>query len=75
VLPRLPLLDAVVVPITLGDLLLLVQRLVRSPSPLCSRFVPVEDHLFWERRFCRHKVRTLQLRKQGVGESAIVGGP
>jgi hypothetical protein len=35
----------------------------------------VEDRLLRQRRLGRHMVRALQLRKQGAGESAIVGGP
>jgi hypothetical protein len=44
-LPRLPPLDAVVVPIVLGDLALFVWRLARGTPPRRDRFVPVEDHL------------------------------
>jgi hypothetical protein len=45
VLPRLLPLDAVVVPIALGALLLLVLCLACSPPPLCGCLISVEDRL------------------------------
>jgi hypothetical protein len=66
VLPRLLPLDAVVVPIALGDLSLLVLCFMRSLPPLCGRLVPVEDRLLWERRLGRHKMHALQLQKHGA---------
>jgi hypothetical protein len=71
-LPRLPPLDAVVVPIALGDLSLLVLRLARSTPPLCGRLVPVEDRLLRERRLGRNKVRAPQLSKQRAKELANI---
>jgi hypothetical protein len=50
VLPRLPPLEAIVIPIMLGDLSLLLLRFARSQPPLCSRPVPIEDRLLRERR-------------------------
>jgi hypothetical protein len=75
VLPYLPPLDAVIILIALGDLLLFVLRLARSLPPLCGCLAPVEDRLLWERRLGRHKVHALQLQKQRVGESVIFRGP
>jgi hypothetical protein len=69
-LPRLSLLDAVVVPIALGDLSFLVLRLARSTLPLHGRFVPVKDCLLRERRLGWNEVRTLQLRRWRTGRSA-----
>jgi hypothetical protein len=73
--PHLLPLDAVVILITLGDLSLLVMHHAHSPPPLHDRLVPVKDRLLWERRLGRHKVRALQMQKQGARESAIIGGP
>jgi hypothetical protein len=61
-LPRLLPLDAVVVPIALGDLALLVLRLARRTPPLYGRFVLVEDRLLRERRLGWNEVRTPQLQ-------------
>jgi hypothetical protein len=74
-LPRFLPLDAVVIPIVLSNLSLLVLRLARSPPPLRGLLVAVEDRLLRERCLGRHKMRALQLRKQGASESAIIGGP
>jgi hypothetical protein len=57
-------LNVVVVPIALGDLLLLV--LFRG----C--LIALEDDLLQERRFRRHKMGALQLQKQGAGKSEII---
>jgi hypothetical protein len=65
VLPHLAPLNEVVVPIALGDLLLLVVRLARSPSFLRGRLVSLEDHLLRERCLRRHKMGTLQLKSKG----------
>jgi hypothetical protein len=61
-LPRLPPLDAVIVPIVLGDLALFVLRLACSAPPLLGRLVPVEDRLLRERHVGRNEVGTLQLQ-------------
>jgi hypothetical protein len=72
-LPRLPPLDAVVVPIVLGDLTLLVLRLACSTLPLRNCLVPVEYRLLQERRLGRNEVGTLQLR-QRAGRGVIQSG-
>jgi hypothetical protein len=61
-LPHLPPLDAVVIPIALGDLALFVLRLTCSLLPLHCRLVLVEDRLLQERRHGRNEVDTLQLQ-------------
>jgi hypothetical protein len=57
-LPRLLLLDAVVIPIAPSDLVLLVLCLPRRTLPLCGCLVLVEDRLLRERRLSWNKVRT-----------------
>jgi hypothetical protein len=37
--------------------------LARGTPPLRGCFVPVEDHLLWERRLGRNEVRTPQLQQ------------
>jgi hypothetical protein len=70
-LPRLPPLDAVVVPIALGDLALFVLLLTRSMPPLRGLLVSVEDHLLRERRLGRNEVGALQLQRyEGGGVSS-----
>jgi hypothetical protein len=69
---RFPPLDAVVIPIALGDLALFVLCLARSTLALHGHFVLVEDRLLRERRLGRNEVRTPQLQQQehrGVNRS------
>jgi hypothetical protein len=74
-LPRLPPLDAVVIPIALGNNSLLMLCLARSTPLLRGRLVTVEDRLLRERCLGWHEVHAPQLRKQRAGESANVEGP
>jgi hypothetical protein len=63
--PRLVVLDAVVIPIALGDLFLLVLLLVCGPPSFRGRLVAFEDRLRRERRLRGHKVGALHLEEQG----------
>jgi hypothetical protein len=63
-LSSLASLVAVVVAITLGDLVFLMLRLTRSAPLLRRRLILVEDRLLRERRLGRNKVGTFQLEQQ-----------
>jgi hypothetical protein len=63
VLPRLAALDAVVVPIALGDLFLLMPLLALGPPPVRSRLIALEDCLLRERRLRGHEMGALQLKE------------
>jgi hypothetical protein len=60
-LPRLVALNTVVVPITPGDLFLLVLLLALGPTPFCDHLVVLEDRLLRERRLRKHEMGALQL--------------
>jgi hypothetical protein len=60
-------LDAVIIPIVLGELFLVMPLFALSPSPVYGRLVALEDCLFRERRLHRHKMgsSTRRTRRQG----------
>jgi hypothetical protein len=69
-------LDALVILIVLGDLLLLVRHLALRPLPIHGHLIVLKDHLLRERWIRRNKVGALQLKIKGdEGNQRLLENP